>query len=69
QIPSAILRLRQGSGRLIRTSDDRGVVLVLDPRAVTKGYGARFRQALPGRVVVPNDDKQLTESIERFFEG
>jgi len=69
QMPAAILRLRQGSGRLIRTSDDRGVVLVLDPRAVTKGYGARFRQAVPGRVVIPNDDVQLKESIERFFEG
>lgn len=47
QLPEAILRLKQGFGRLIRTSTDRGIVVILDPRVVTKPYGKRFLAALP----------------------
>ena len=46
-LPEAILKFRQGFGRLIRGSSDRGKVVVLDPRVRTKGYGRRFLQALP----------------------
>jgi len=46
-LPEAILKFRQGFGRLIRGSQDRGKVVVLDPRVRTKGYGRRFLQALP----------------------
>lgn len=46
-LPLAILKLRQGFGRLIRTSRDRGIVLVLDHRIRTKGYGRRFFESLP----------------------
>lgn len=46
-LPEAILKFRQGFGRLIRGSQDRGTVLVLDPRVRTKGYGRRFLAALP----------------------
>lgn len=46
-LPDAILRFRQGFGRLIRTSNDRGVVTVLDSRIISKGYGANFLEALP----------------------
>ena len=46
-LPEAILKFRQGFGRLIRGSQDRGTVLLLDPRVRTKGYGRRFLQALP----------------------
>jgi ATP-dependent DNA helicase DinG len=46
-VPHASLRLKQGFGRLIRTATDRGVVVVADPRIVTKRYGRRFLQALP----------------------
>ena len=46
-LPEAILKFRQGFGRLIRGSQDRGRVVVLDPRVRTKGYGRRFLQALP----------------------
>jgi ATP-dependent DNA helicase DinG len=46
-LPSAILQLRQGFGRLIRGHDDRGVVAVLDPRLRTRAYGRRFLDALP----------------------
>lgn len=67
QMPAAILRLRQGTGRLIRTSEDRGVVLILDPRAVTKGYGHDFRQAIQGEAVITENVEQLKESIGSFF--
>jgi ATP-dependent DNA helicase DinG len=46
-LPEAILKLRQGVGRLIRTKTDRGIVVILDSRIVTKPYGRAFMQALP----------------------
>ncbi|MBL8751672.1 MAG: ATP-dependent DNA helicase [Planctomycetes bacterium] len=46
-LPEAILKFRQGFGRLIRGSSDRGKVVVLDPRVRTKTYGRRFLGALP----------------------
>jgi ATP-dependent DNA helicase DinG len=46
-LPEAILRLRQGVGRLIRTKQDKGIVVLLDPRVLTKGYGRAFLRALP----------------------
>jgi ATP-dependent DNA helicase DinG len=47
QLPRAILRLKQGFGRLLRHRHDRGVVAILDRRIRTKGYGQRFLDALP----------------------
>ena len=47
QVPRAILSLRQGVGRLLRSTTDRGVMAVLDVRLFTKGYGRRFIQSLP----------------------
>ena len=49
-LPQAVLRLRQGVGRLIRTRTDRGVVILTDDRIRTKPYGRRFTEALPVRV-------------------
>lgn len=46
-MPEAILKLRQGVGRLIRTKSDHGIVVILDNRIVTKPYGRAFMQALP----------------------
>ncbi len=46
-LPEAILRFRQGFGRLVRSSQDRGKVVVMDPRVRTKAYGRRFLGALP----------------------
>jgi len=47
QLPRAIIMLRQGFGRLIRTRQDRGMVAILDPRVMTKSYGWKFLGALP----------------------
>jgi DNA polymerase-3 subunit epsilon/ATP-dependent DNA helicase DinG len=46
-LPEAILRFRQGFGRLIRTQSDRGVVVILDKRVLTKKYGRQFLESLP----------------------
>jgi len=46
-LPEAILRFRQGFGRLIRTQSDRGIVVILDRRVLTKRYGRMFIESLP----------------------
>ena len=46
-LPEAILKLRQGVGRLIRTKTDQGIIVILDNRIVTKPYGRAFMSALP----------------------
>jgi Rad3-related DNA helicase len=45
-LPEAILKLRPGVGRLIRTTTDRGIIMILDNRIVTRPYGRAFMQAL-----------------------
>lgn len=47
QVPEAIIKLRQGFGRLIRSRSDQGQVVILDPRVRTKRYGTLFLQSLP----------------------
>jgi ATP-dependent DNA helicase DinG len=47
QVPEAVLKLKQGFGRLIRTRTDTGMVVILDPRVLTKPYGRSFLHALP----------------------
>jgi ATP-dependent DNA helicase DinG len=50
-VPDAVLRFRQGFGRLIRTKTDRGVVVLFDNRVITKRYGQVFLDSLPGCTV------------------
>ncbi|MCA1325972.1 ATP-dependent DNA helicase [Herbaspirillum sp. alder98] len=47
QLPAAIITLKQGAGRLIRDEGDRGVLMICDPRLITKNYGRRIWQSLP----------------------
>ena len=61
-LPEAIIRFRQGFGRLVRTKSDRGVVVVTDGRIVTKNYGALFRKAIPASVHAVSS---LSEAIAR----
>lgn len=46
-LPDALMKFRQGVGRLIRTASDRGVITILDSRVLTKGYGRMFLDSLP----------------------
>lgn len=64
QVPQATLLFRQGFGRLIRTKADRGAVVVLDSRIMTKNYGKWFMRSLPKCRIT---DKM--EDFRRFFEG
>ncbi|MEO2150169.1 MAG: helicase C-terminal domain-containing protein [bacterium] len=66
-LPRAVLGLRQGFGRLIRTLDDRGVVVIGDARIVNKPYGKRFLASLPDcRRIVGTWDEVRT-GLEAFF--
>jgi len=47
QLPSAIIKFKQGFGRLIRSKTDTGIVVILDSRVVNKSYGAKFLAAIP----------------------
>ena len=53
-VPQAVISLKQGIGRLIRSNSDRGVIAILDPRLRTKRYGKDFLQSLP-RMRITND--------------
>jgi len=64
QVPQATLLFRQGFGRLIRTRTDRGAVVVLDSRIMTKNYGKWFLRSIPKCRVT--DDR---EELKKFFES
>ena len=63
-LPQAVIRFRQGFGRLIRTRSDKGAVIIADPRIVTKNYGATFKRSLPCPVRVAENMDSLLEHIE-----
>jgi ATP-dependent DNA helicase DinG len=56
QVPNAILRLKQGFGRLLRSTTDRGILAILDNRLSTKGYGRVFMSSLP--------DYEVTDRVD-----
>lgn len=56
-VPEAIIKLRQGVGRLIRSTSDRGVVAILDGRVLTKSYGRRFMNAIPAAPRLASHDE------------
>jgi ATP-dependent DNA helicase DinG len=67
QVPVAILMLKQGLGRLIRSAADRGILAVLDSRLVEKPYGRRFLSSLPPAEIVHDldDVRRWSERAER----
>jgi DNA polymerase-3 subunit epsilon/ATP-dependent DNA helicase DinG len=67
-VPSAVLRFRQGFGRLIRSRSDRGVFIVLDSRMATRGYGAAFRDALPGCDIEIVRASELAARVSRWHQ-
>ena len=66
-LPEAVVRFRQGFGRLIRTKSDRGVVVISDPRIVTKNYGAVFRKSIPATVRTVTALDELLSKVADFF--
>jgi ATP-dependent DNA helicase DinG len=66
-LPEAVIKFRQGFGRLIRGKTDRGVVVVTDPRIVTKNYGAVFRRSIPASVHTVSDLSELLTRVADFY--
>jgi len=66
-VPQAILRLRQGFGRLIRSKSDRGVVVLADKRVLTKRYGAAFLRALPAQACTMTSQDALAGAVREFL--
>jgi ATP-dependent DNA helicase DinG len=62
QLPQAVLQLKQGAGRLIRDEADRGVLMLCDPRLLSKPYGRRILNSLP-----PMKLTRRLEEVESFF--
>jgi len=66
-LPQAVIRFRQGFGRLIRTVEDRGVVVVADPRIITKRYGSSFVRSLPCPIVRVQHPEELWQRVGAFL--
>jgi len=66
-LPAAVLRLRQGFGRLIRTRSDRGVAVIADPRIFTAAYGRAFLEGLPVRPRAARSLDALRRCVAGFF--
>lgn len=64
-LPEAVLRFKQGFGRLIRTSNDRGLIFIFDRRLVTTSYGSAFLQSVPD---VPVEKGSITEIVDMIHE-
>ena len=62
QIPNAVITLKQGVGRLIRDVDDCGVLVLADPRLLTKPYGRLFLDSLP-----PMTRTRRLDRVQKFF--
>lgn len=68
-VPQAVLRFRQGFGRLIRSTTDRGVVVLLDKRVLTKRYGRIFLDSLPACTVRMGPLHELPEAAASWIDG
>ncbi len=66
-VPQAVIKFKQGFGRLIRSRTDRGAVLILDSRVLSRNYGRIFLKSLPDLEVVAVDSDQLLKRLQQFF--
>ena len=67
-VPNAVLKFRQGIGRLIRSKSDRGIVLLLDTRMVSSRYGSIFLNSLPVTPEIISERQVLLERIHDWFD-
>ncbi len=66
-LPQAVLRFKQGSGRLIRTKTDRGVLVVLDRRIISRKYGPAFLESLPDCAVREASVREMGGMVEEWL--
>lgn len=68
-VPEAVLKMKQGFGRLIRTEEDEGVVVVLDRRIVDRKYGRKFLNSLPAKIHFRGDSATVIQKISDWAGG
>lgn len=68
-LPEAVVRFRQGVGRLIRTQHDRGVIVVFDKRIVTQRYGSMFWKSIPGLRPIVLPERDLVGEVRKFLQA
>ena len=66
-VPQSVLRFRQGFGRLIRGEEDRGVVVVLDQRIISRRYGRVFLESIPECTVSKGSLRELSREVEKWL--
>lgn len=66
-LPQAVIKFRQGFGRLIRTRADRGIVVIADSRITRKGYGKTFQRGLPCPLLTVDERSNFINRINTFF--
>jgi ATP-dependent DNA helicase DinG len=66
-LPQAVIRFKQGFGRLVRTQSDRGVVFVLDRRIISTWYGRMFRQSLPDVPIMKGPLHELLDELKEWL--
>lgn len=66
-IPEAIIKFRQGFGRLVRSGNDRGAVILTDNRLVKMRYGQQFLNSLPVKADIYHDQEDFLESLNKWF--
>ena len=68
-VPMAVIRFRQGFGRLIRSRNDRGIVIIGDRRVFTKRYGRVFLDSLPTKATAIRSPVEMLVAVDDFFNG
>lgn len=66
-LPEAVLRFKQGFGRLVRTEEDKGFIIVFDRRIVTTSYGETFLKSIPAVPIKQQNNAEMVEFIEKWL--
>lgn len=67
-LPQAILKFRQGCGRLIRSADDWGSIIILDKRLLSKGYGKDFLNSLPRQPIIRKPLDEVCQTLQQWMQ-
>ncbi len=67
-LPQAILKFRQGCGRLIRSADDWGSIIILDKRLLSKGYGKDFLNSLPHQPIIRKPLNEVCQTLQQWMQ-
>jgi len=67
-VPEAVFRFRQGFGRLVRSGEDRGIVLLTDHRVLSTSYGKLFLDSLPVQAIPCDDEHIILQNFKTWFE-